>query len=1475
MSGTISGQSTVGITLAVNPTTITGTINAATGNAVYGAASIDWTLINQGDVSAFSSASAIGVDLAGSGTIFNEGGLIQGGTDGVSFGAVAGYVLNSGTIIGSSYAILGASTLAVDPGAVFDGAVSGRYFGNSALLLEGLSGQGSIGGFGTSFNGFSRIIFDHGAAWSVSGLGAALGYENAATYHNASNPPPAIEGFASGDKLTLTDVAANAATFGGSYLTLTQAGSIVETLAFTGSFAAQAFSVSTDGTGIDITTSQTAATNSIVTGTSPLGILLTAPNYATQVTIAGTIDPSIKTGRYRYQPDRPTFAIDGVSNTIINQGIIGFTPGKTSYYSAYDGILLGSGAITNITGGTIVGYGYAIHAGNLSFNNAGLLFTQRNQAVRAAGLSVINNQKGAIFGTDGLYATGTLNVTNAGTIDGSTNDGINTYFRSAGSINGIGFAIDNQSGGLIEGAAIGALLLGGGGGLISLINSGTITSTSTNNTGIGLEAGGTISNTTGGIIEGDRAGIDLRSTTTLTNAGLIADTGSTGAGITLSGQSLTVYNLASASITGATNGIIDPSVGHVDNAGLIDASAAGGIGIQLAGGSSITNRPGGVIFGAASGIIFSAAKDTLTNQGTIQGGTMTGDYAVKFAAGGYNRLNAAPGSAFIGAIDGGNTIGATYRSVMYLESGALTGSISAISHFNNIDILPGAKWLIADPLAGLDGIVRGFNQGDTIDLTNITANSETFAGGVLTLSESGSVVGTLDLPGAFTTNQFALSTIGSGTGITLKSAPAPRAVLPGQYSLSVYLSASSYLQPTTLTGSITDPASGYGSALYAASYWHFINQGLIQNKSSLGAGNAVYFVNGGQFNNGPNASVIGGEHGLLIGGAAGMLTNDGLIAGATANVAFSEGVYLSNGSVTNLNAGTITGEFGVYIGYTANIDNSGLIQASGPTNASGIFFGGSGSIQNQKSGKIESTEVGVNGLFAPSLYIGNQGSITATLASGAGDGIEISGTVSNASSGLIAGNNYGVLVDGSNSTIINAGTIAGNIAAVAFYSGAALPGLLVVDPTAIFDGAVAGDFSTLAGGMTTLELAGSVAASLTGIGTSFTGFGVLDFAAGASWTASGDVAGLTGLQTITGFAASDTIVLDGFSETSALYQSGVGLELTGTAASTATLAIDGAFTTHNFKISAQGGNTTISIACFVEDTRILLTHGEIKVQDITPGDIAILADGTTAPVRWIGRRHLDITRHPRPDAISPVLIEAGALADGTPCRDLLVSPDHALLLGGVLIPASILLNGTSIRTAAKSCVTYYHVELDRHGVLLAEGAPAESYLDTGNRTMFENGGAALMLHPDLSQIKRQMESCAPFAVNGDEVQNCRRTLLARATIATCADPRWHIIYGPTGAEIRSRHAIPGLLNPDPADRRRLGIKIASLSANGVAINLDHPALARGWHDLEPDGRWTDGCALVPASVLAGGRLSLQIAATLDYPLPHQPARRTM
>ena len=184
------------------------------------------------------------------------------------------------------------------------------------------------------------------------------------------------------------------------------------------------------------------------------------------------------------------------------------------------------------------------------------------------------------------------------------------------------------------------------------------------------------------------------------------------------------------------------------------------------------------------------------------------------------------------------------------------------------------------------------------------------------------------------------------------------------------------------------------------------------------------------------------------------------------------------------------------------------------------------------------------------------------------------------------------------------------------------------------------------------------------------------------------------------------------------------------------------------------------VACYTRGTLIATPAGEIAVEDLAIGDPVITAAGTAKPVRWIGRRSyagrfLAGRRH-----LLPIVFRAGSLGSGLPRRDLRVLPAHAILLDGLLVPASCLVNGTSIvQDAACRRVDYLHIELARHDVILAEGAPSETFLDDDSRGLFHNAGEYRALYSDEPAAGRY---CGPRVESGFALEAIRQRLDAIA-----------------------------------------------------------------------------------------------------------------
>ena len=183
-----------------------------------------------------------------------------------------------------------------------------------------------------------------------------------------------------------------------------------------------------------------------------------------------------------------------------------------------------------------------------------------------------------------------------------------------------------------------------------------------------------------------------------------------------------------------------------------------------------------------------------------------------------------------------------------------------------------------------------------------------------------------------------------------------------------------------------------------------------------------------------------------------------------------------------------------------------------------------------------------------------------------------------------------------------------------------------------------------------------------------------------------------------------------------------------------------------------------SSACYCCGTKILTDRGEVAVEDLRPGDLLVTIDGRTTPIVWIGHQTVSTT-FSDPLRVLPIRIKAGAFDDNVPSRDLLVSPDHAILVDQVLIQAGALVNGSSIvrETKVPATFTYYHVELDVHTLILAENTPAETFVDNVDRLAFDNWQEHQALYVDGKTI---IEMLYPRAKAYRQVPQSMRQRLA-------------------------------------------------------------------------------------------------------------------
>jgi hypothetical protein len=852
-------------------------------------------------------------------------------------------------------------------------------------------------------------------------------------------------------------------------------------------------------------------------------------------------------------------------------------------------------------------------------------------------------------------------------------------------------------------------------------------------------------------------------------------------------------------------------------------------------------------------------------------------------------------------------------------------------------------------LNGWDGTTAAFISGTEVGVEIDTAGTVENAG---TITASDSSLGIGVKLGAGTvdngTTVYTDALISGGDyGIMISGAGvvANDGTVSSDGEAGVYLGSGTVDNGTDAdTSAEIDGGSGIG-------VWIGADTGFVNNFGTITAlgGAGVYLQAGGTLTNGSSADTD-----------ATIIGFDGVLAGQTAS-AFAATVY--NYATIVADGDDTTGlVIGVFLANGGSVENIGTASRISAVDWGALVTGGAGFVQN--AGSI--VALGYSG-FGVDLVAG--GTVVNGLAPGAAatiqgsyDGIRISAVGADAGAlvdneGTITG---GVGVDFESGpipaagTVFNDGLITGTMGyAVVFGVG---DERLVLGAGGVFAGNVLGYESASPKASTTLEFAGGTSGTFSWLdddsGTvsdvvdgapnsfDFSAFGTIVVDAGASWTLLtsatstqliqfrlGDTPAVLGLAapasgmpgavqaTIGGFGLGGTIdllnvanaAITGFSYT------GTTLDVLGNGGTLTALDLPGPFTGGDFMHRADAATgsfiTTSVVACFAAGTAIRTMRGEVCVEDLRIGDRVVCARGGVRPVVWIGHRRVDIARHPSPELVMPVRIRRGALADGVPCRDLFLSPDHAVFVDDMLVPVRRLINGASIARTARDAITYFHIELDQHDVLLAEGLAAESYLDTGNRHAFANAGAPVALHPGFDR-EQSADACAPLAIQADRVEPLWHRFAARAVAAghdvfapaTTTDPALRLMID--GREVRpaailggryvfvlpsravalriaSRAGSPSELHPWLDDRRKLGVAVERIvlrhRGGRAEMPVDHPTLTVGWHAVERDGdrhwRWTDGSALL-SMPFAATMIELHLAGNRFYPAKDADERIT-
>ena len=1110
-------------------------------------------------------------------------------------------------------------------------------------------------------------------------------------------------------------------------------------------------------------------------------------------------------------------------------------------------LTIGAGSLT---GGTVTGGTGGFRAGG-GQGLGSAIFIEGGQSVTLAPVLgqtlAINN---TIADSTGYGGTGSLIIDGAGMVSlGASNS-----FTG-----GVSLVAGTLSLGAVQAAGTGTITFGGG---VLQLGNAALSGSRFGNTIAGFSTGETIDLTGLAYASGASASVNngtvsVRSGSTtdlLTVIGvangmefeLAADSGT--------GTQLEIWVVPTLDVSSETQ--LNAALAEINSGGT---SAAAGVGyvIDITSGFSIDSSvtPINLLAGSSLSVIGSGLSGT--GSLTVNGGTVSLGTTNTFTGGVV--LNA--GELLAGATNVlGNGGGVSIAAGAILNAGSFNQSIGTLTGTGTLD---------------LSGIV-------TVNLPNVFNADDSFSG---TLSGNGTLV--VQGNGNPVTMEFNATSNGFTGAVSLQGA-------------DPYVSLEA------------NNAIGNGVALTIGNFATLDMQGFSQTIDSL-SGNGQLVLSGAltideTANTDFTGQISGG--GSLVKQGSGTLT----LGGDNSN--FSGAVSLQAGELL-LGTSNALGGGGnaLNVSTSAILNLGGFAQTLSTLSGSGtIDLSGTLTIENTSISGFSGSLVGTGTLetFGQSVFDASSNGFTGSviiqggpLQLGANDAI---------GNGAAVTLTFGTLVTaGFTQTIGNLTDPAANDGGGIMLSG----GVLNVDETGTtsFNGSLGGSGALVKQGSGTLTLGAQFGGTASNfLGTAFTGgltleAGVLaltQFEAVGTSAITFTSTNATTLQVanaalssnsfgnaINGFAQGDTIDLSGLTFAAGATASINGGTLTVTSNGVSDkLTFAGIADNTTFVTSQDSGTgTDVALLCFCAGTLIRTPHGDVPVETLQPGDIVLTARGEKQPLVWVGSGTVMVARGRR-SAATPVIVRKGALADNVPYADLRVTKGHALFLDDVLIPVEFLVNHRSIVWDDHATeVSVYHLEVAPHDVLLANGAPAESYRDDGNRWMFGNTNSRWEMDA--------LPSCAPVVTGGAVVDAVWRRLLdragARPGLPLTNDPDLHLIAdgeridgitqddrivfrlprAPQTLRIVSRSGVPAELGL-ARDPRCLGVALRQLAviqgARIAVMNADDPSLAEGFHTYEPDSglRWTNGDAAVPAALLerfsGSCAVELFIGCTTSYPL---------
>lgn len=808
--------------------------------------------------------------------------------------------------------------------------------------------------------------------------------------------------------------------------------------------------------------------------------------------------------------------------------------------------------------------------------------------------------------------------------------------------------------------------------------------------------------------------------------------------------------------------------------------------------------------------------------------------------------------------------------------------------------------------------------------------SNTVHGGSVTLEGDISVTnnifdgGNIDGDGTFDNNKVSLSAVviisGGGSAVTNSVFDGGQIVVSsGGLAQSNIIASGGDLIVNSGGSAVGNSLSGGSiSALGGATVQGtVIGSGAILNLGSDGTAIRTT-INSGGILSANYATVISAtinSGGILNAGEGDVNDPDPTISRKINNIA-SATMY--EGGILNISRGVVTGS--IISGGTINIYGSGSLFGtqvnSGEVNLldiTGAVRGvelGSGAVLNAVSGTVVGTAVSngaVLNAFAGANVSNNSVFSGGTIKVSDG-GLAVSNIIGSGASlvlesgGSAVGN---ILQSGADFTvnsggIVSAGTISSG-GVMLIQSGGALQ-----DMTIASGGSAVLDNGAALSGIVTLEKGGYLAITTSTGGTvDFTDattpvYLLRDVTATVSNIPSGLVISGTGNATtvISGFSGasaedSDKITLANVQQsdvTQVTYPDADHVTFDLQDGSSITLNVIGV-QDKGFALGSDANGALTYEVCFLTGTLISMVNGVCAVEDIQVGDKVTVYHPQTQKqsqrkITWVGKKtaHVKVARFDD-EAGYPVRILKNAIADNVPNKDLLVTAEHCLFFNGTFTPARMLVNGRSIfYDHSITSYDYYHIETEKHSVIMADGMLTESYLDTGNRHLFTPAQKVV----SLKGKSWNADAAAPLMVERSVVEPLYHEIEKRADLMGCKyqakpiptthDDDLHLVTD-KGQTIREKlisqdgrvvfiipahtksvrvvsriRRLSNTIGSFVDDRNHTGVLVGNIcvsDATGVRVFNIHTAtdVLDGWHGNVEGSRWTQGNAFLPLDQL--------------------------